>query len=116
MTNTQRRRTTTQAKPQGAANKKKRKPRIARVTATGALGNSWMEVYAGSQAGQLLYRGTLEAGQVIRFQRPKLFVVMGRPGNVRIKLNGRVVEVPNRGSPTAVIVTPRGLTPTSASA
>jgi len=68
------------------------------------------------EAGQLLYRGTLEAGQVIRFARPKLFVIMGRPGNVRMRLNGRVVQVPNRGSPTAVIVTPRGLTPTSAAA
>ena len=109
-------RTTTQARPRSSANQKRRQARTARVTATGALGNSWMEVYAGSQAGQLLYRGTLEAGQIIRFARPKLFVIMGRPGNVRMRLNGRVVQVPNRGSPTAVIVTPRGLTPTSAAA
>ena len=108
--------TTTQSRPRSSANKKRRLARTARVTATGALGNSWMEVYAGSQAGQLLYRGTLEAGQIIRFTRPKLFVIMGRPGNVRMRLNGRVVRVPNRGSPTAVIVTPRGLTTASATA
>ena len=107
--------TTTRARPR-AANKPKRKARTARVTATGALGNSWMEVYAGSQGGQLLYRGTLEGGQVIRFTRPKLFVVMGRPGNIRMRVNGRVVRVPDRGSPTAVIVTPRGVTAASATA
>jgi hypothetical protein len=80
---------------------------VARLTATGALGDSWMEVYANSQAGRLLYRGTLEAGQSIRFQRPRLFVVMGRPGNVRLRLNGRTVRLRDRVGPATVVVTPR---------
>ena len=101
---------TTRSRPRSAANKK-RQARTARVTVTGALGNSWMEVYAGSQAGELIYRGTLEAGQILQFNRPRLFAIMGRPGNVRMRLNGRVVRVPDRGSPTAVVVTPRGVTP-----
>ena len=95
---------------------KRKRPAQARLTATGALGDSWMEVYAGSQAGRLLYRGTLEAGQVIRFLRPKLFVVMGRPGNVRLRLNGRVVNLPDGEGPTSVLVTPRRVRPASASA
>ena len=91
-----------------------RKPAAtARLTATAALGDSWMEVYAGSQAGQLLYRGTLETGQFVRFNRPRLFVVLGRPANVRLRLNGRVVRVRDRGSPTSVIVTPKRVTPAS---
>jgi hypothetical protein len=73
-------------------------------------------VYAGSQAGRLLYRGTLEAGQVLRFLRPKLFVVMGRPGNVRLRLNGRIVNLPDGEGPTSVLVTPSRVTPASASA
>jgi cytoskeleton protein RodZ len=102
---------TTKAKPRNeGANKRPRPATVAKVTATAALGNSWMEVYAGSPAGRLLYRGTLEAGQFVRFTRPKLFVVMGRPGNVRLKLNGKVVRVPDRGGPTSIIVTPRGVT------
>jgi cytoskeleton protein RodZ len=100
---------------QPAAPQRKR-PAVARLIATGALGDSWMEVYAGSQAGPLLYRGTLEAGQSVWFQRPRLFVVMGRPGNVRLKLNGRTVRVPDRGSPTSLVVTPRRVRPASASA
>jgi cytoskeleton protein RodZ len=103
------------AKPKNPATKPKR-PAQARLTATGALGDSWMEVYAGSQAGRLLYRGTLEAGQVLRFLRPKLFVVMGRPGNVRLRLNGRIVNLPDGEGPTSVLVTPRRVTPASASA
>ena len=105
----------TTTRPKGTAPQRKR-PAVARLTATGALGDSWMEVYANSQAGKLLYRGTLEAGQSIRFQRPKLFVVMGRPGNVRLRLNGRTVRVPDRGSPTSLVVTPRRVRPASASA
>jgi cytoskeleton protein RodZ len=103
------------AKPKSPATKPKR-PAQARLTATGALGDSWMEVYAGSQAGRLLYRGTLEAGQVLRFLRPKLFVVMGRPGNVRLRLNGRIVNLPDGEGPTSVLVTPGRVTPASASA
>ena len=40
---------------------------IARVTITGALGDSWVEVHQRTAAGRELYRGTLEAGSTIRF-------------------------------------------------
>ena len=106
----------TETRPKQRAGKRPRVAAVARLTATAALGDSWMEVYAGSQAGALLYRGTLEAGQVVRFSRAKLFVVMGRPGNVRLRLNGRIVRVADRGSPTSVIVTSKRVTPASAPA
>ena len=97
--------------------KKPRKtaPARARLSVTGALGDSWMEVHAGSAAGRELYRGTLAAGSTVRFNRPRLYVLIGRPGNLRFRLNGRVVEVPYRGSPTSVLVTPKRVTPVSAS-
>ena len=99
-----------------AAAPQRKRPAVARLTATGALGDSWMEVYASSQAGKLLYRGTLEAGQSVRFQRPRLFVVMGRPGNVRLRLNGRTVRIPAGAGPISLVVTPRRVRPASASA
>ena len=85
---------------------------IARLTITGALGDSWVEVHARSAAGPEIYRGTLVAGSTIRFVRHRrLHVVMGRPGNLRLKVNGRVVEVPGRGNTTAVVITARRVIP-----
>ena len=89
---------------------------IARLTITGALGDSWVEVHAGSAAGRELYRGTLEAGSTIRFTQRRAYVVIGRPGNLRFRVNGRVVQVPNRGSGTAVLITARRVIPVSAPA
>ena len=102
--------TTTRTAP-----KKSRKatPAVARLTVTGALGNSWMEVHAGSLAGPELYRGTLAAGSTLRFSRPRLYVLVGRPANLRFKVNGRIVDVPDRGSPTSVLITAKRVTPVS---
>jgi cytoskeletal protein RodZ len=84
---------------------------MARVTITGALGDSWVEVHQRSAAGRELYRGTLEAGATIRFAQRRMHVVMGRPGNLRLRVNGRVVEVPGRGNTTAVVITARRVIP-----
>ena len=84
---------------------------IARLTITGALGDSWVEVHQRTPAGRELYRGTLEAGSTIRFAQRRMHVVMGRPGNLRLKVNGRVVEVPGRGNTTAVVITARRVIP-----
>jgi cytoskeleton protein RodZ len=89
---------------------------IARVTITGALGDSWVEVHQRTAAGRELYRGTLEAGSTIRFAQRRMHVVMGRPGNLRLKVNGRVVEVPGRGNTTAVVITARRVVPVRSSA
>jgi hypothetical protein len=88
----------------------------AKLTITGALGNSWVEVHANSAAGRELYRGTLEAGSTIRFNQRRMHVVAGRPGNLRFKVNGRVVNVPNRGGPTAVVITAKRVIPVTAPA
>jgi cytoskeleton protein RodZ len=89
---------------------------MARVTITGALGDSWVEVHAGSAAGRELYRGTLEAGSTIRFAQRRLHVVMGRPGNLRFRVNGRIKEVPDLGSGTGVVITARRVIPVRSAA
>ncbi len=67
--------------------------------------------------GPELYRGTLEAGSTIRFVRHRrLHVVMGRPGNLRFRVNGRIREVPDRGSGTAVVITARRVIPVRSAA
>jgi cytoskeleton protein RodZ len=89
---------------------------VARLSVTAALGDSWMEVRLGSAAGRELYRGTLEAGSTVRFAQRRLHLLVGRPGNLRFRLNGRVVELPDRATPMSMRVTANGVTPLSAPA
>jgi cytoskeleton protein RodZ len=86
-----------------------------RMTVTGALGDSWMEVYAGSPGGKLLFRGTVEAGAGRGFLRfgterayRRYFVRMGQPRNLRMRVNRRIVRLPRRSN-AAVIVTADGI-------
>jgi cytoskeleton protein RodZ len=90
-------------------------PRRVRMTVTGALGNSWMEVYGGSRGGRLLYRGTVEAGLGSGFLRfgterryRRYYVRMEQPRNLRIRVNGRIVRLPRRPR-SAVVVTSNGV-------
>ena len=87
---------------------------VARFVATAARGDCWMEVHVGSAAGRQLYEGTVAAGTTVRFVRRKLHIVLGQPANLRVRLNGRVVRVPDRGSPTTIIVTPKRITAAAA--
>ena len=105
----------TRAKPPARRTARPAAP-IARVTITGALGDSWVEVHQRTAAGRELYRGTLEAGSTIRFAQRRMHVVMGRPGNLRLRVNGRIREVPGRGNTTAVVITARRVIPVRAPA
>jgi hypothetical protein len=98
------------AAPKPAARRNVNPERV-RMTVTGALGNSWMEVYAGSPAGRLLFRGTVEAGEgkgYLRFGTERAYrryyVRMGQPRNLRMRVNGRIVRLPRRPN-KAVLVT-----------
>jgi hypothetical protein len=89
--------------------------RRVRMTVTGALGDSWMEVYGGSPGGKLLFRGTVEAGEgkgYLRFGTERVyrryFVRMGQPRNLRMRVNGRIVRLPRRSN-AAVTVTANGV-------
>jgi helix-turn-helix protein/uncharacterized protein DUF4115 len=91
----------------------------ARMMLTGALGDSWVEVYANSRSGKRIFEGTVEAGRSVRFgiERAyrRYFVRMGRPGNLRMTVNGHVFDLPNRGSRADMVVTANGIRPAAAS-
>jgi cytoskeleton protein RodZ len=86
--------------------------RRARMTITGARGESWVEVYAGSRSGKLIFEGTVLAGGTVRFGQERVyrryFVRMRAPGNLRMTINGRLVSLPNR---RALTVTANGIRP-----
>jgi cytoskeleton protein RodZ len=92
--------------------------RRARMTLTGALGDSWVEVYANSPSGKLIHEGTVEAGRSVRFGVERVYrryyVRVRKPGNLRMTVNGTVFSLPNRGSRTAVTVTANGIRPAKA--
>jgi cytoskeletal protein RodZ len=87
----------------------------ARMTLTGALGDSWVEVYANSPSGAQLFEGTVLAGRSVLFGKDRVyrryFVRVRTPRNVRLTVNGRTVEVPARG---AFYVTAKRVTPARA--
>jgi cytoskeleton protein RodZ len=89
-----------------------RRARRARMTITGASGDSWVEVYAGSRAGKLIFEGTVLAGRAVRFGHERVyrryFVRMRAPGNLRMTINGRLISLPNR---RALTVTANGIRP-----
>jgi cytoskeleton protein RodZ len=88
--------------------KAKRKPLRVTLVATAAPGNTWLEIHRGSLAGRTIYRGTLEAGQSRTFTGPRLWVYARAPGNLRVKINGRVRrQLPGRGAPRAFLITPQ---------
>ena len=60
-------------------------------------GPTFMQVWAASPAGKLLYRGTLERGQLQRFTKKALYLSVARPGNVAVKVNGHLIVMPRNG-------------------
>jgi hypothetical protein len=67
------------------------KPQTPRVSIVAAGGNCWVSAHAGSATGPLLYEGTLPRGASLSFRRPRLWVRLGAPASVVVKLNGRIV-------------------------
>jgi cytoskeleton protein RodZ len=88
----------------------------ARMMLTGALGDSWVEVYANSRSGRRIFEGTVLAGRSVLFGTERAyrryFVRMRRPANLRMTVNGREVDLPRR---TALVVTANGIRPAAAS-
>ena len=90
-----------------AAKPKRKVPKVTLV-ASAVGGNTWLEIHRRSLAGRTIYRGTLEAGQSRSFTGPRLWVYARAPGNLRVKINGRVRRsLPGRGAPRAFLITPQ---------
>jgi Domain of unknown function (DUF4115)/DivIVA protein len=83
-------------------------PTFARLVLRATHGDSWLSVRVGSETGELLYEGTLVRGRTLRFVRNRLWLRVGEPANLDVRLNGE----PAKGFPRStadVVVTPKGL-------
>jgi len=99
--------TTTASQPAGEV---KPKAKLARLLVRASSGDCWMVVKAGGPQGEVLYSGTLEQGQGQRFVRKKLWLQLGAPGALTVKLNGKTVRnFPDQG--TFFLVTAKGVRP-----
>ena len=77
----------------------KRQVPVARLVMAAPQGkNTYLQVYRGSRVGRPIYQGTLEGGQARTVEGARLWVFVSAPANLRLKLNGRSVEVPGRGT------------------
>jgi cytoskeleton protein RodZ len=82
--------------------------RRARLVLTAARGDCWMSVRANSASGPLLYQGSLEQGQTQRFVKwRRVWIELGAPANLRVRLNGKAVRFPRRQA--VVLVTAKGV-------
>ena len=66
----------------------------AHLAVRATVGDSWMEVRAGSASGRLVYSGTLEQGQRKSFEGRRLHLALAKPANVSVRLGGRQTELP----------------------
>src|SRR5207302_9648338 len=88
----------------------KKKVGIARVVIRATRGNSYLAVRAGSSSGRVLYQGTLEKGDAVPFAKPRLWLQITTPTNVRIKLNGNWASV-GGSRPRVLVVTAKSIRP-----
>ena len=81
----------------------------ARLVVTAARGPSFLEVRNGGANGKLVWEGTLEQGQTQRFVKyRRLWIDLGEPQNLNVKLNGRrVADFPTE--PAVVVVSADGV-------
>jgi cytoskeleton protein RodZ len=84
--------TTTQRTAKRPAAKK------ARLGVKAVNGNIWLQVRRGSSAGRLVEAATLEEGKSRLYVAPRLWLAVRAPANLRLRLNGKNVAVPGRGS------------------
>jgi hypothetical protein len=95
----------------------------ARLVLTGTNGSSWVQVRAGGIAGPIKFEGTIGQGQSMPFtHRPFLYrrwyISVGKPQNIVVQVNGRVLVIPGsrRARATQVLVTPRAIVKASPAA
>jgi hypothetical protein len=80
--------------------------RVALILAASGDG-SWIAARRGSAAGPLLWKGTLEAGDLLRLRGRTLWLRVTAPANVLPRVNGQTLALPPRTS--TLLVTGEGI-------
>jgi cytoskeletal protein RodZ len=89
--------------------KQKAAPRVVRLTLTAETGSCWMLIRRGGPQGKQLYSGTLEQGQTLPVSGKRLWLQLGRPDVLRVKVDGHAVGRFPTTSGAMVVVGPHGV-------
>jgi cytoskeleton protein RodZ len=84
--------------------------RRVRLVASAVGGRCWLEVHRGSEAGELLFEGTIEQGTAKGpFRGKQLWLNVGAPSNLVIRVNGERRRLPGTGVPREIVVSRNGI-------
>jgi hypothetical protein len=82
-------------------------PKTAKLVVRAQRGSSLLQVRLGSATGRTVYQGTLDRGQAQAFTAKRLWLSIGTPENVALRLDGRRLQV-GGAKPCLLLVTRRG--------
>jgi cytoskeleton protein RodZ len=85
-------------------------PAGVRMTVTAAQGSCWLEARRGSASGALLVERTLAPGQAVHLHGRRVWLRLGDPTSVQLRVNGRTLERDYPAQPIDLLVTPHGAT------
>jgi Helix-turn-helix domain/RodZ C-terminal domain len=85
-------------------------PTDVRMTVTAAQGSCWLEARRGSASGALLAERTLAPGQAVHLRGRRVWLRLGDPTSVRLRVNGKSLETAYPAQPINLLVTPHGAT------
>lgn len=85
-------------------------PAGVRMTVTAAQGSCWLEARRGSASGALLAERTLAPGQAVHLHGRRVWLRLGDPSSVRLRVNGKTLEAAYPAQPINLLVTPHGAT------
>lgn len=95
-------------KPAKRTTSVRRTSAVAHLEVTATLDASWLQVHRNTSAGPIVYQGTLEKGERQVFVGRRLWIDVGRPEVLSVKLNGKLTRFP-RGRPKVLVVTAHGI-------
>ncbi|MDQ3867729.1 MAG: helix-turn-helix domain-containing protein [Actinomycetota bacterium] len=85
-------------------------PRTVKLALTAARGDCWVSIRLGRVTGKLLFQGTLDQGETIRYVGRRFWLQFGNAPseNLDVRMNGRRVRDFPTGS-SLVVVSPKGV-------
>jgi cytoskeletal protein RodZ len=84
------------------------RPTVANLVLTATRGSSWLMVHSRSASGPQLFQGVLEKGKSLPVSAKRLWINVGSPENLTVKLNGQRKTIAT-GKPIVLLVTPKGV-------
>src|SRR6266511_96288 len=73
-----------------------------------ARGPVWLSIRLTSQDGRVLYENTLEPGRSLTFARGGLWIRIGAPWNLNLRVNGRPLSIPSSSRPENILLARSG--------